>query len=86
MDKYPDEEDLHDTIAHLQAPSASGEDMIDMIGKNNNNNKNKNLNEEQILHLLAERSENMQTIYHSTWRRLSFQRWIINGAMPSTKI
>ena len=42
----PDDEDLHDTTTNLQAPSASGEDMI--VPKNTKN-RNKNLNEEQIL-------------------------------------
>lgn len=60
----PDAEDLHGNIAHLQDPSASGEDMLDMIDKIRNN-KNKNFIEEQILHLLAERSENMQTVEHN---------------------
>ena len=60
----PDDEDLHDAIAQLRDPSASGEDMLDMIDKIKNN-KNKNLIEEQILHLLAERSEIMQTVEHN---------------------
>ena len=52
----PDKEDLHDNKTNLQAPSASGEDMID---------KTFNEGEEPIPYLLAEGNRNMNSVDHA---------------------